>query len=195
VRVFLDVGAHEGQTLEAVVGRFDMIYAFEPMPLQYEILVGRFGEDPNIMLCNYGLAAKTGSRYLYGNNEAMDSSFYSDKVGVDESVATLCLFQRASTWFETYIETEDDVVMKLNCEGAEVEIMNDLLDSGEIVKVGHVMIDFDVRKVPSQQASEKELMMRMAREGFDRFSLCEDVMWGRTHRDRIENWLRLKGLG
>lgn len=37
MRIFLDVGAHDGQTLAEVLKpeyRFDRVYAFEPMPAQ-----------------------------------------------------------------------------------------------------------------------------------------------------------------
>ena len=51
------------------------------------------------------------------------------------------------------------------------------------------MLDFDIRRVPGMEHTEGQLMGRMAEIGFDRFSLCDNVMVGNTHQRRIRNWL------
>lgn len=69
MRVFLDVGSHDGQTLEAVTGLrdgFDLIHAFEPAPAQYDTLTALYGHHPQVVLHNYGLADRTGRAPLYG---------------------------------------------------------------------------------------------------------------------------------
>ena len=103
---------------------------------------------------------------------------------------TKCAFVRASEFFAEHIAADDLVVMKLNCEGSECDIMNDLIDTGEVSKIDDVMIDFDVRKYPNHAHEEPALMQRMADTGFDNFSLCEKVMRGKGHQGRLANWLR-----
>jgi FkbM family methyltransferase len=196
--IFLDVGAHEGQTLDEVTKpgyRFNRVYAFEPMPAQYGQLVDRFGGDPRVTLCKFGLADRTGTLSLYGDNTAMEASLHPTKRDVDASVVTECRFVRASEFFAENVAAGDIVVVKLNCEGAEIVILGDLIDSGEIWKLANVMIDFDIRKVAGFEHQEHELLDRFAGIGFDRYSLCDDVMVGATHQDRIANWLRVAGFG
>lgn len=186
VTTFLDVGSHEGQTLQAVVGRFARICAFEPMPRQFEVLSERYS---SVELYNYGLADFTGQRVMYGDNNAMEATLYSSKNDADESIVTIADFVAASAWFHDHIAEDEDVIMKLNCEGCEVAVMSDLLESGEDRKIRNVMIDFDVRKVVGMENQEGVLLTRMKAAGFDRFVLCEDVMHGHTHQNRILNWL------
>lgn len=191
--IFLDIGAHEGHTLEEVTKPawpFTRIYAFEPMPDQYETLRARFGSDERVSLLAYGLSNKSGAATLYGSNAGLEASLYADKIDVDETIATECLFVRASAFFEMTLNREEPVFVKLNCEGAEVPILDDLIDSGEIWKATNVMIDFDIRKVPGKESEAERILARLAEIGFDRYCLCEDVMHGATHQDRIAAWLR-----
>lgn len=181
--VFLDVGAHDGQTLEAVIDLdFELIYAFEPMPKQYATLVERF-KRPNVALCNFGLSDFTGESLVYGTNDEMEASMYPQKNDVDSRVVTVCDFVRASEFFE---ELPDGLIVKLNCEGAEVAILDDLIDSGQIWKIASVLIDFDIRKVLGEEHLEERTLKRLAEIGFDRY--CD---WppGNTHQDRIRAWL------
>jgi hypothetical protein len=42
---------------------------------------------------------------------------------------------------------EDDVIfMKMNCEGAECDIIEYLISTGAINRIRHLLVDFDVRK-------------------------------------------------
>jgi len=190
--IFVDVGAHDGQTLEEVVKPrhgFDVIYAFEPMPDQYRTLRERFSDDPRVRLLNAGLADDVGARILYGDNSQMDATLYPTKRDIpDPSFQTKCLFVRASTFFLA-LPAEETVVVKLNCEGAEVLILNDLIESGTIWRIHEAMIDFDIRKVDGHEHEEQEILDRLGDIGFTRYVLSEDVMSGETHQDRIANWL------
>lgn len=194
--IFLDVGAHNGQTLQEVVlpgYGFETIYAFEPMPTQYEILVERFARDPRVRIFNYGLADSTGPRPVYGDNSRLEASIYSTKEDVDADVVTECAFYSASEFFRDYIPVGGTVIVKLNCEGAEVPILRDLADSGEIWKATNVMIDFDIRRVVGYETEAAAVIERLDAIGFDRYCLAEDVMGGDpldTHQQRISRWLR-----
>jgi FkbM family methyltransferase len=189
MRIFLDVGAHDGQTLEEVVRHdFGRIHAFEPMPAQYAALTGLYGDNGRVTLHNYGLAAATGWVHVYGNNAAMEASIFPGKADVDETVTARCQMVEASAFFRT-LPAGAEVVVKLNCEGAEVPILYNLCDTNEIHRATNIMVDFDVRKIPGMEGEEGRVLARMAEVGFDRYVLCEDVMRGDTHQDRIRAWL------
>lgn len=191
MKVFLDVGAHDGQTLDEVIDPcygFDTIYAFEPMPRQFFNLRRRFGPSPVVVVLGYGLADQTGPAMLYGDNKHMEASIYPTKSDVDESVVTDCHFVEASK-FVAMFDNDDVVIMKLNCEGSEALILDNLIDSGEIWKLAAIMVDFDVRKIPDQAHREAEVVARLNAIGFDRYALTEEVLIGETHRERIAHWL------
>jgi FkbM family methyltransferase len=195
-KIFLDVGGHEGQTLNEVLSgkySFDKVYCFEPMPREYNFLVENFssiGEPYGLEILNYGLLDTTGERIIYGTNEDMAASIYKEKRDVgNRHNETLCKFVSSSEFFEEHINDEDLVIMKLNCEGSEIMIANSLLDSGEIKKVDNMMLDFDIKKVPGKEQEADELIDRLNVSNFKGYSLVGDVMIGNTHESRIGNWL------
>jgi FkbM family methyltransferase len=196
MKIFLDVGSHSGQTLEEVVHKrylFDVIHCFEPMPAEYNRMVERFKTAAlkrRIELHNYGLLDRTCTLDLHGTNIDKGSSIFPNKERMKgREQKTPCQFKRAADFFAQNIDKNDLVVMKLNVEGSECIIMNDLLDTNECDKIDNVMIDFDIRKVPDKLDDEMLLLDRFNKEGFENYSLCDDVMVGSNHQKRIRHWL------
>jgi FkbM family methyltransferase len=196
MNIFLDVGSHDGQTLAEVIHpryRFDIIHCFEPMPVQYTRLTQRFNAhsaNKRIEFHHYGLLDRSTSLAMYGTNHDMGSSIFAHKQRMQgREQVTRCEFRRASDFFAENITDDDLVVMKINVEGSECIIMNDLINSGECHKIANVMIDFDIRKVPDKRNEEGLLLERFKREGFRNFCKCDDVMIGANHQQRIRHWL------
>jgi hypothetical protein len=192
VKVFLDVGAHEGESLNAVRDpkyAFDLIYCFEPASSCWPALEAL--RDPRVTVCRFGLWDRTCEQQLYDAG-SIGASLFADKFRStprDEPAR----FERATDWFRGNLADGDEIYLKLNCEGAEAAIVEDLLESGELARVQSAMIDPDVRKIPSQAHREGELRARLRASGLANYVMEEDVMVGATHRDRIQNWLRLAG--
>jgi FkbM family methyltransferase len=192
VKIFLDVGAHTGETLNAVRDPkygFDRIYCFEPAPACWPALESV--RDGRVEVCRYGLWNATTAHLLHDVG-SIGASMFADKFS-DARPHETAQFVRASDWFREHVCEDDDVYLKLNCEGAEVDIVEDLLESGEFGRVRSAMIDPDVRKIPSLAHRERELRDRLARAGVSNYFMEEEVMVGPTHRARIQNWLRLAG--
>ncbi len=191
--IFLDVGAHEGQTLEEVTHpgyHWDAVHAFEPMPDQFALLAPYSGRAT---LHNFGLTDRTGPAPMYGDNSILEASVFADKCDADPTIVTQCEFRSASEWFAENLPDEASAIVKLNCEGAEALILDDLLRTGEIVKAAWLMVDWDVRKVPSMVHTEAELTHRLDDLGV-RFVRCEDTMHGDTHQERTRAWLAEVGV-
>lgn len=196
MREFLDVGAHDGQTLQEVISHpFDRVFAFEPMAEQYENLRRRFGDGrqrfgaPTVELLPYGLSDRGGEMLVYGSNDEMEASVFPGKIDVDPRTATLCSFVEASAFFALRLSAGDDVTVKLNCEGSEIAILDNLADTGELWKIRRLMVDFDVRKIPGMEAEDQRICARLESLGFAGLARSEEVMVGDTHQERIRNWL------
>ena len=195
--VFVDVGAHIGYTLAEVTKpryTFDKIFAFEPMPKQFAVLVEMYGSIPHVELLHCGLLDMSGKRNIYGSNTRLEASIY-DNIGiVDKNFVTQCDFLEASEFFKARLSAQDTNIIKINCEGSEILILNNLMDTGEIWKITNVMIDFDIRKIESMRYQEQLILDRFRAIGFDRYSLCDDAMIGDTHQVRIAHWLSTTGI-
>jgi FkbM family methyltransferase len=191
MKIFLDVGAHEGETLEAVLDpkyQFQRIVAFEPVASCCEVLRRRFS-DPRVEIQPFGISDRTGERILFGAG-TLGGSVFPDTAEASGGRSERCRFVRATDWLHENVRPEDEVIMKLNCEGSECDILDDLLESGEWARITSLMVDFDVRKIPSQRHRERDLRERLVATDANRFRFCEDVMIGRTPFARVQNWLR-----
>ena len=194
MRIFLDVGANTGQSLMAALDRdFDQIVCFEPAPICWPYLEKL--KDKRTTIHRYGLWDRDVTATLYDQGTKGAGMWVKGKRllnAVEKPITeTACTFKRASSWFRKHIPTGHTVYLKLNCEGAECDILDDLLDSGEFDKVSYCMVDFDVRKVMKLKHREAETRARLAEYPFPRVAYCKDVMRGETHQDRIGNWLAL----
>lgn len=185
VKVFLDVGAHEGSSLHAVRDPkygFERIYCFEPAPACWPALDAV--PDDRVTVCRFGLWNRTCEHPLYDPG-SRGASLFGDKFKSIPGTET-ARFLRATDWFREHLGAADEIYVKLNCEGAECDIVEDLLDSGELGRVRSVMIDPDVRKIPSLAHRERQLRVRLAASGLTNYLMEEDVMVGETHRARIQ---------
>lgn len=192
MKVFLDVGAHEGSSLHSVRDPkygFDRIYCFEPAATCWPALDAV--TDSRVQVCRFGLWNRTAEHELYDPG-SRGASMFEDKFRLKPAGET-ARFVRASDWFRDNLSADDEIYVKLNCEGAEVDIVEDLLDSGQLGRVRSMMIDPDVRKIPSLAHRERQLEERLASSGLTNYFMEEQVMLGKTHRDRIQNWLRVAG--
>ena len=191
--IFLDIGSHNGQTLEEVTDPkygFADIIAFEPMPVQFAQLEERFGGNRTVTLCNYGLSDQTAMLSVYGSNAICEASVYPTKADVDQSQVTECRFVEASTFFRAELPVEGEtVIVKMNCEGSEVPILNNLIDSGEIWKITAMTFDLDIRRVAGHEHEADALLERLAGIGFDRFQVSGEAFIEGTHREKIADWL------
>lgn len=101
--------------------------------------------------------------------------------------------RQASDWFGEHISDDDEVYLKLNCEGSECDILDDLLDSGEIEKVTSILVDFDVRKIPALAHREREVRERLSGAGHSNLLCLKERYKGPTHTATVDNWLHFAG--
>lgn len=187
--IFVDVGSNIGQTLEEVTKptyHWDSILAFEPDPVPFKIVHRAY---PDVATYAVGLSDHIGIETLYGDNSNIGASIYSTKTDIDSSI-----HQQVPVWeASSVIGPLQDVVLKLNCEGAEVPILNNLLDTGAIDRCINIMVDFDIRRCAGFEGAEQIVRARLDAHNVP-YHLCEHVMIGATHQDRIRHWLTTTGV-
>lgn len=169
MRVFVDVGAHNGETLHVALDPkwgFERIYALEPASACEEPLSGF--RDPKLTIQRIGLGDETRRITLHGAG-LLGGSVYADKrqKAVDASLISTEEIDlvRASDWFADNLPPDAEVFLKLNCEGSECDILADLLDSGRSSQICNIYVDFDIRKVPGQEHRQEEIERRLQGSG------------------------------
>jgi FkbM family methyltransferase len=195
--VFVDVGAHTGETLSAVQSprfAFDRIHCLEPASACWPLLDRAAARDERVRIHRVGLWSETCRRPLFDPGSG-GASLFSEKRGGDPELEETIELVRATEWFQEHVPVDARTYVKLNCEGAECDIVDDLLASGALSRLDSVMIDFDVAKIPSLRHREDETRSRIAEAGLLNCVFAPDVMIGSTHALRIDSWLRAAGLG
>lgn len=158
-RVFLDVGANNGQSLAVALRYdFDWIVCFEPAKPCWPYLAKL--ADDRVTVERFGLFGRTGDYPLYEPGIKGASLYRKSYAKSDDS--QLCQVRRASDWFADKLTPTDRVWLKLNCEGAELLILADLLETGAWVNVTHALVFFHAHKMPELAEAEWEMREHLA---------------------------------
>lgn len=185
-RVFVDVGAHVGETLSVVLDPrwgFDRIHCFEPAPDCWPVL--RELADDRVEILPFGLWTGDERRMLHDPGK-VGASLFSGKE-VSDSVVEVEL-RDAAAWFAEHLDPADEIVVKINCEGAECDLLDHLLAAGQLAGVDELVVHFDVRKIPSLRHREAETRSRLDAAGV-RYRPADDIFFGGNIPDKTANWL------
>jgi FkbM family methyltransferase len=158
VRIYIDVGAHFGEcifkALNPALG-FDLILAFEPSNLAVKRIESI--RDHRIQINNFALGSKHEQKLLYGSG-SIGASIFNEKKGNSALASEVISIRPANSELRKYLVEPNEIFLKLNCEGSEIEILQDLKNAGLLNLINHIYVDWDARKIPSLQ--EKYISFR-----------------------------------
>lgn len=174
--VILDCGANVGDITSRFARTGAEVYAFEPNPGVFRILSRRFRGLPRVHCLNQGVMDRECQLSLNipaprASSDAIDVSVAASFVGhagntpagtmqqVDIPCIDLAAFIRALG--------RNVRLLKLDIEGAELPVLNSLLDSGVIHHVDLVLVETHEKQMPQLLAETEALRERLRREGLD----------------------------
>lgn len=190
--VFMDIGGHEGQTVDVVLDRnwiFSHIYSFEPDPKYADLLTTKFATEiraGKISILPFALGCEDRDALLFDYNAAGGSTIVPGFLAGEAKATSVRVVDINK--FIAKLPGDVDIYIKMNCEGAEVELIQRLVQMDDIRNIRSIMVDFDIVKSSGGYWTKRKTMKLAARKGLP-IQLAEDVMFGNTHRKRIENWL------
>jgi FkbM family methyltransferase len=133
--VVFDVGTYKGDWAEQIFNKYNCsIYCFEPIKEFYENICNRFKSNKKIHVFNYAVGGKTRK----------------DKIIFLKDGSSL--YQMGNKKLDILVKSVDNVlndlnlsmidVIKLNVEGAEYEILDHMILTGDIKKFNNLFIQF-----------------------------------------------------
>ncbi|MGQ0587826.1 MAG: FkbM family methyltransferase [Gammaproteobacteria bacterium] len=192
-KIFLDVGGYHGESSRAALDPrfgFDRVYCFEPVRACWEI-IRRTVKSPRLVLLNAGLLDRTARLPVYQAG-SLGGSVYADAPATGGGSED-CEFLDAAEFLRDHVARGDRVWMKLNCEGAECDVLLRLLASGEASKLTEVLLDLDARKIPSAAGKAARLLESLKVAPFT-YHHPEEVQYTMvTNYGGIRNWLVVTG--
>jgi len=161
MRVFVDVGAHYGETARLALNpkwAFDQVFSMEPSAICRKRL--SCIRDRRLTIVPAALSKRNGTGTLHGSG-LLGGSLYADKRQHQQLEAETVKLLRATEWLRENVSEGSEIWLKMNCEGGEADILEDLLDSGELWRIHRIWIDFDIVKVPSQASRQEAIERRL----------------------------------
>lgn len=194
MKVFLDVGAHNGQTLSFVLQsgcKFEKIYCFEPSSICIPKIQKLANDQTEINQFGFGKENKVTELFMSGE---VGASIFDDKSGINKELVESVRIVRISDWVKNNLNKNNINIMKINVEGGEIDIIEDLIETNLISYFYSILIHFDVRKIPSQRHREWETRTKIRKLKIKNVCYAEDVTKTRSEGEGIQYWFRLIGL-
>lgn len=166
----LDIGMNVGMTSLFIAAKFPNaeIIGFEPVRPTFEQAQRNISLNPElarrVTVCNYGLGREDGSHQIEYLKEFRGSiglhnlqDRYRDRGEIMTEIITV---RDAAAAVEQFISKNAGrpVVLKIDCEGAEYDILNRLVTSGEIGRIDAIMMECHKRNPLQEPAGLVELL-------------------------------------
>ena len=133
----IDCGGYRGDYSQEVINRWNPdVTIFEPVPEFYKLCKERFKKNLKVEVLPLALGKEIEDKRMYVNKDS--SSFYKDWAKSDNSIEVSVV-----KLSDNIGEEEEIAVLKINCEGAELEILQDI--EPRLVQVNEVLIQFHKR--------------------------------------------------
>lgn len=171
--IVIDLGAHVGKISRMFARRARKVYAFEPNPETYKVLRERIADCPNIVALQKAVSDRDGTATLYfdpsGTDRPTEGSTLTD---TKQDVSYENSFEVETVSLPGFIKSlESDVkLIKIDIEGLEYRVVNDLIDSGAMARVGKVYVEdhcFIVEGLEAERDATLEKIRKLGLE--DRF--------------------------
>lgn len=172
--IAVDLGAHVGEVTMELASFSSIVYAFEPLPAAARVLSRNVAMYPNVKVVRAAAAAEEGAEQFYvgdhsgGTKLPEGSSLVSAKSNLSESFIEVHKIK-----FSDFVASLDDrvSVLKMDIEGAEYDVILDLLNSGVIWSIDKLFVEEHYDRVGQLQDKRKEMMNLIdtlgVRERFD----------------------------
>lgn len=122
--VFIDVGAHIGYYAgyaSSLVGRTGRVFAFEPHPSNFKMLVHNCREMPQIESINAAVSDSSGQALLYEHSTSGSSHAFTDLSGSGKTIPVRKL--SLDEWVNTNKIHRVDVIL-VDVEGHEISVLH-----------------------------------------------------------------------
>jgi len=133
--VVYDVGAYEGWFADKIDSLYgSKIYCFEPVPDYSSVLIDRFNDRHNISISQWAISNFRGPSKMKVTGDT--SSLIA---GSSDTILIQC-----STLYDAmcYFETPYIDLLKLNIEGAEYDVLENVIGDSIIKSLGNIQVQF-----------------------------------------------------
>jgi FkbM family methyltransferase len=168
--IYIDFGANTGDTIAAhmAASAVDFCWGFEPNPHLADHARRRFEGQP-VQIIEMAAWISEGVLPLYLGHP-LSSTLLPGKVALEyypeyaityENSVDVRTFDTAR-WLREHVRDEDEVIVKMDIEGAEYQVLRHLLDSGDLHLIDELRCEFHVGRFPAFEEVHHRLVREVA---------------------------------
>ena len=175
--IAIDCGANVGLYTLPMARSGATVHAFEPNPHAFDKLSQAMADFPNVHLYEKAVAGQDGMAKLYLHEFASDDqvkwSTGSSLLGFKGNVREDTFVDVEVIDFVSFVQGLDGSValIKMDVEGAEVEILERLLKSNVVDRIGRAFVEVHDRKVPELAKRTDRLRATLRERGLTNIDL------------------------
>lgn len=167
-KVFIDAGSFDGRTTRLFRKKYGqewIVHCFEPDPRIVN-------EEPGIILHREAVWTSDGEMDLHlGKPES--SSLFAEKttgeVGKHGSAKVRCV--DFSRWLSETVGPQDEVIVKLNIEGAEYSVLRRMVEHGTVSLISKLFVEWHYKKILMQEREHHGIIALLTCAGVELHSI------------------------
>ena len=174
----LDCGASVGDVTAVFREKGMRVHSFEPNPLAFAHLAKRFADDADVTCHQAAISGQDGTAQFYPHEDLSEESLHTANGSSLLEFKSNVLKERAMdvevidlSRFIDELDCEIEV-LKIDIEGAEIEAVNRLLDTGSYKRAKRILVETHERKITELQEPTEALRQRISAMGIE--SICLD---------------------
>ena len=166
--IFLDVGTNLSWVTDKLLTFKEkgQIHCFEPHFMFFKMLKEKHENNKNVFLNEVAVSNRNGESYLYfkngKNKNNGGASLNSKKINICGKYKTLVKTIKLSDYISKFEKID---VLKMDVEGVEYDILEELIESGAIHKIKYIFYECHLPKIPSLKEKKNEILMKLTELG------------------------------
>jgi len=180
MKVFIDLGAYGGDTLEMALSyypNFDKYIGFEPVPDLASLCKKKFSKNSKVEIANASAGECDQEVPLYMSFYAKETlgygkgcSYFAEKTTghLDKNVFVMTSMLDFSDYLIKKFNKDDFIVLKSDIEGKEYDLFEHLLETGAIEYINKIYCEWHVHKMPKVISKDrhKKLINDLRQRGY-----------------------------
>lgn len=131
----VDLGGYHGLWADVIIGRFNPYMTLvEPIPEFYNKLKEKFKNNTKVTVLNYGISDVNKSGELYLNGDGTSQYTTNNRPIAVNFITIEEMLER--------IGRDRIELMQINIEGEEFPLLNNMMDTGSVLKFDNIQIQF-----------------------------------------------------
>jgi FkbM family methyltransferase len=166
--VFLDVGTNLSWVTDELL-KYDkkgQIHCFEPHPVLFKNLQEKHKDNESIILNEVAVSNNNEGAYLYFKKEPTSNTDDGSTLNIKKNNVSGEYKKMVKTIkLSDYISKFDNVdVLKMDIEGAEYDVLEELIETGAIHKIKYIFYECHAHKVPLDKI-KREILTKLTSLG------------------------------